>query len=377
MSRLPQELITDILLRLPVKLLVRFQCVSKSWHALINDPNFIKMHLKISIAANREQTIIFLENKIEPPQDCLLVRFNDDNQFDRAVKIRQPLSGLEGHTQILPYCNGLVCIHTNRTEVAIWNPLIRRYKKLPIEHIEKPFGFDSEGYPFFAFGHDPINDDYKVMRIVKFFRNIKGAIQRAYELKIYSLRVHSWKRVEKEWPYKLITSSSTASLNGAFHWLVTPLGGSMEETLLAFDLATEKFRSCRIPFQQVHGVSMLVLEVLKGCICVCVNVFDTLVDVWVMKEYGAASSWTRLYTIERSAVPWPFEYCKPSVYSKDGKKVLMEQYDEFLFWYDIEEKRGRRVQFRGMPSSFSFEMAICVGSLVLLDGDIVNNNQAE
>jgi hypothetical protein len=42
-----------------------------------------------------------------------------------------------------------------------------------------------------------------------------------------------------------------------------------------------------------------------------------------------------------------------------------------LFWYDIEERRGRRVQFRGMPSSFWFETAICMGSLVLHDGDSV------
>jgi len=56
---------------------------------------------------------------------------------------------------------------------------------------------------------------------VKFLRNIEGAIRRACELKIYSLRVHSWKRVEMEWPKALITSltPSTAFLNGAFHWL--------------------------------------------------------------------------------------------------------------------------------------------------------------
>jgi hypothetical protein len=50
----------------------------------------------------------------------------------------------------------------------------------------------------------------------------------------------------------------------------------------------------------------------------------------VMKEYRVVRSWTRFYTIVLDAVPWPFEYFKPLVYSKDGKKVLMEQYDESL-----------------------------------------------
>jgi F-box interacting protein len=374
MSSLPQELITEILLRLPVKPLVRFQCVSQPWSALINDPDFIKMHLELSIVANREQTIIFLEDKLERPQDCLLVPLNDDDQFGRALKIRQPLGDLKRSAQILTCCNGLVCIHNTRSEneIGIWNPLIRRYKKLPIEPIDKPFVFYGKGFPFFAFGHDPINDDYKVMRIVMFFRQIRGSIQRVCELKIYSLRAHSWKRVEKEWPLELITRSTprSVSLNGAFYWLVTPWCGS-SETLLAFDLATEEFRKCTTSFNSAPGNSNLVLAVLKGCICVSVNVYHTLVDVWVMNEYMVASSWTRLYTIVQGALPLPVEHCKPLVYSKDGKKVLMEQYDECLFWYDIEEKRGRRVQFRGMPSSFSFKTAICVGSLVLLDGDSV------
>lgn len=362
MSSLPLELITEILLQLPVKPLVRFQCVSKSWRALINDPVFIHRHLELSIAGNRERTLIFKECDVNPPLNCFCVPFNGD-RFDRdLVKIRQPLRDQKMYSQILDYCNGLVCIHNYERGIAIWNPLIRRYKELPFEPIEIPAGFTS-GLPDLAFGHDPVNDDYKVMRVVPFYRKIEAT--RAFEVKVYSLRAHSWKRVEGEWPKEFSPRSSSASLNGAFHWLVGPLSRSME-TLLAFDLATEKYREYTIPVQSDDD-SVLGLEVLRGCLCVCVNVFVTLNDVWVMKEYGVVSSWTRLYTIVQGAVPWTFEYCKPLVYSKDGKKVLMEQDFAYLFWYDLEKKRGRRVQFR--PKLKSFQTATCVGSLVLLDGD--------
>ncbi|CAL5039773.1 unnamed protein product [Urochloa decumbens] len=40
-SRLPEDVIFDVLSRLPLKPLCRFRCVSKAWHALISDPAFI------------------------------------------------------------------------------------------------------------------------------------------------------------------------------------------------------------------------------------------------------------------------------------------------------------------------------------------------
>uniref|UniRef100_M0ZY92 F-box n=1 Tax=Solanum tuberosum TaxID=4113 RepID=M0ZY92_SOLTU len=45
---LPQELITAILVRLPVKYLLQFKCVSKNWFALISSPHFVKTHLSFS-----------------------------------------------------------------------------------------------------------------------------------------------------------------------------------------------------------------------------------------------------------------------------------------------------------------------------------------
>ncbi|MCI27031.1 F-box/kelch-repeat protein, partial [Trifolium medium] len=42
---LPFDLIGEILCRLPVKLLLQFQCVCKFWKSLISDPSFAKKHL--------------------------------------------------------------------------------------------------------------------------------------------------------------------------------------------------------------------------------------------------------------------------------------------------------------------------------------------
>ncbi|KAF3652829.1 hypothetical protein FXO38_15906 [Capsicum annuum] len=66
---LPLELITEILVRLPVKSLLKFKSVSKSWVSLISSPDFIKNHLNLS-ANNKDNTYhrIILRDS-HPPRD--------------------------------------------------------------------------------------------------------------------------------------------------------------------------------------------------------------------------------------------------------------------------------------------------------------------
>ncbi|WVZ98108.1 hypothetical protein U9M48_043586 [Paspalum notatum var. saurae] len=45
-----EEIVTEILVRLPVKSLLRFRSVSQAWRATISDPIFIQVHLCHSVA---------------------------------------------------------------------------------------------------------------------------------------------------------------------------------------------------------------------------------------------------------------------------------------------------------------------------------------
>ncbi|KAG4401854.1 hypothetical protein GLYMA_02G079600v4 [Glycine max] len=55
---LPQELIIEILLRLPVKSLVRFKCVCRLWLSLISDPSFAISHFEPM--ATHTKRLVFL-----------------------------------------------------------------------------------------------------------------------------------------------------------------------------------------------------------------------------------------------------------------------------------------------------------------------------
>ena len=75
------EIIIDILSWLPMKSLVRFQCVSKGWHALINGQDFIKLHLHCSFKSNTDRTLIVQEQNADFPFDFFSVSFRDKDRF--------------------------------------------------------------------------------------------------------------------------------------------------------------------------------------------------------------------------------------------------------------------------------------------------------
>nr|AIG62931.1 S-locus F-box protein type-1 [Solanum pimpinellifolium] len=56
------ELMIDILKRLPAKSLIRLKCVSKSLYSLINNPDFIFIHYNYDSFSNK---FIFLKRYIE------------------------------------------------------------------------------------------------------------------------------------------------------------------------------------------------------------------------------------------------------------------------------------------------------------------------
>ena len=382
-SHIPIDLIAHILCRLPVKSVVRFLCVSKSWAELIKGLGFINTHLKRSINSDRDCTIIIDQIASVPSLNFLSVLFRHDNEncLPKAMEIYPPLQGRpERETTIVDYCNGLVCLHNCVKEIALWNPLIRKYKKLPSEPVQRPSGFeDSLWSTVYAFGHDPHNDDYKVVRIAQFCEGDRPLLIIGIEVKIYSLKLQAWKKVAEQGPNMLpwISSSPAVSTNGAAHWLTIPDRSVPGQEILAFDFSNnEKFLFYKTPVQPIDtdDIQKTGLGVLGGCLCFVVNDCKNMYhDVWLMKEYGVESSWTKVYKTDLRANKiysnLNSEFVKPLKFSRDGKKVLLEN-SKNLFWYDLEKNRSKRLKVRNLP--VLFRPLTSTGSLLLFDdGDSV------
>ncbi|XP_073024484.1 F-box/kelch-repeat protein At3g23880-like [Primulina eburnea] len=274
-ENLPQDLITEILWRLPVKSLLRFRCVSKSWLSLISSPEFETNYLEVS--TTRRPRIVFgsatelytcplngIFNELPHVEDALC----DFTKENRYYKI-----------QMVGSCNGLVCV-VYTGHIFVWNPAIRKYRQLPSPRFSsrEPCGF----------GYDASSDDYKVVQIVDKLNSTPYS-------RTYSLRNDSWKSLD--WTHgRTSFGGSGVFLNGAIHWIVAyDDNGANVWAVVAQSLATgELIWTVALPLQ-----SWAFLQVLGERLCACFRC-GFLIEVWVMKEYGVEKSWSKMYCWDES-----------------------------------------------------------------------------
>uniref|UniRef100_A0A6N2K1P3 F-box domain-containing protein n=1 Tax=Salix viminalis TaxID=40686 RepID=A0A6N2K1P3_SALVM len=375
------RIITDIFQQLPVRSLLRFRSLSKPICSLIDDPDFIKLHLNHSITTKSNLSVILKE------WDLFTVDFDT---LSAAVEVKHHPLYAAGGTEVIGSVNGLVFLRHSERNLAVYNLSTREWKKCFVVEIKPPRRDWIAGYVYYGFGYDSVGDDYKVVRMAQFIREDDdgvggdgdgvGGLDCEYDVKVYSLKNDKWKKIEdlpirlrllsKQFFHVLHRRGYGVFAGHALHWIVPQrrqLG--IRDCVLGFDIRDDKFFEIPQPNYESKGMNFQVdIGVLEGNLCVMCNYEHVCVDVWVMREYGLKESWCKMFSVQ--GIRWisAFMFLRPLIYSKDGGKVLLEVNDEKLVWYDWKNKRAKVVKIRGGPSSYGSEMY--AESLVRInDGD--------
>ncbi|XP_038715896.1 F-box protein CPR1-like isoform X2 [Tripterygium wilfordii] len=362
MTRLPLDLVTDILLRQPVKSLLRFKCVCKIWCSTIDGPDFVKLHLEGSLKNGSNLSLMF--------KSLHLYSIGFESLNTGVELDHHPLwDGFGCETEVVGSCNGLVLLENSPGKLALYNYSTRKYHQLPVEPI-RMFERESDDPPYicYGFGYDSVNDDYKVVRMVlgSFWDSGEGLSSPDAEVGVYSLKSDSWRRVfsllslYRPFYHKYFHRWCGVLAGGALHW-VSPRDpvNDRPNFIIGFDLRSEEFYRVSQPDYETYNFD-LDLSVLGGCLSALCNYNSQCVDVWVMKEYGVKESWTKLFKVEQPRL----QFLKALAYSEKGDQVLFLKNEEKLVWYDLQEKRTRRVRTACVLGSFSAQL--CLGSLVPL-----------
>ncbi|KAK3019253.1 hypothetical protein RJ639_004458 [Escallonia herrerae] len=376
---IPQELILQILTRLPPKSLLRFRCVSKSWCYLISSPNFIAMHTRqLTLSnhfTNNTRTLIRRYN-LTQRKELYSVHFDTNQLFniDHDAQIEFLFSGfVRSYFRIVGSCNGLLCISDdlfgNKDTIILWNPTIRRKLNLPIPRATLESSEENVGV--LGFGFDCNANDYKVVRLAYVQRGDWYKVPPLVE--VYTVKEGEWRGVSAPAPAPRYCIAehfwSQAFVSGKVHWIAFQRSGgrgSMVSCLvLWFDLGNEVFGQMMLPESLVRESPM---NMALGVVGESLAVFQSnrcmsgrCCSIWMMREYGVVESWSRLFNTDLDR-----HLGIPLGVRKNGE-VLMAARSGELISHKTRTEGSRNLGIFGTKSSFYVD-SYCESLVLLLEG---------
>ncbi|OIT08702.1 PREDICTED: F-box protein CPR30-like [Nicotiana attenuata] len=244
-KKVPEDLVNSVLLRLPVKTLMRFKCVYKAWYSNVQSSTFISLHLNRTTRVNDEFILFTNSIKEEPNRFKVLLSFMSiDNDGDDLHPISPDLDMLYLTTissnlyrRPLGPCRGLIVL-TDKVNAIIFNPATRHYRLLRPSPFGCPLGFH-RSIEDVGFGFDSIANEYKIVRVseVQGEPPFNDFNMRERKVDVYELSMDSWRElnfVEQQLPQVDRYPCSEMFYKGASHWF----GNTNMGVILCFDMST-------------------------------------------------------------------------------------------------------------------------------------------
>ena len=361
---LPDEIMREILLRLPVKSLLRFMSVSKTFHFLISNPHFITSHL-LHHSTKSPPYLIFCHYDMQLRKRCFTLHSSDDPFTLKPIESPFPYPHCNNNQffDIVGSLNGLLCLAyadlLGFDDYIFWNPSINKSICLPRPNIT----FDSHGSStcFLGFGFHPKTDDHILVRLVYLVSDTSSNTAPPL-VEIYTLRTGEWKSVTSPATrYVFGDKALSVSLNGAIHWLArAPL---LRNVIVVFDMGDKVFREMAVPkslegVEQDLNMGVVVVDGLLALVSCNLWQGESSYTVWVMKEHGEAESWTKLFDIVGVRLG------RVLGFRKNGEVVVVSKAGKLLS-YEPSCQKTLDPDIRGGIDSFYLDNHI--ESLVLLN----------
>ncbi|XP_010038759.2 F-box protein At3g07870 [Eucalyptus grandis] len=325
LRRLPQDIIADILSRLPAETLLDLRRVCKSWSSLILAPSFATKHLHRRLGSGPHQNLRLLHLPCVP-HDRLVPASSADfcsvlcsdplsGSFTRHAKFAIPFDEHAFSFEVVGSVDGLVCVWLLHRKsklwtvqsMYLWNPAMRKLRDLGnrdvVEHVA-----GMSGYRIHGFGHDRKGSIYRVVRITygRTRKREKKSSMEAVQVEVCTVGRDSWRMLEPHRISCFAEDDSRACINGALHWPASVTEDAPYSSILSFEVASQKFDELPMPKEylnefKLHEEMQVSIAALKESLATLVccpgagNV-GSEINVWVMKQYGIADSWTKQYT---------------------------------------------------------------------------------
>uniref|UniRef100_M1C0X1 F-box family protein n=1 Tax=Solanum tuberosum TaxID=4113 RepID=M1C0X1_SOLTU len=330
----PEEIIVEILIRLPVQSLLRFKCVSKSWKILVTSDYLKTKHC----------------NHAKNNKKFLVARKVDSiSYYCSSLSSAQPLQKLSRCPStyvILCCCDGLVLLFGDG--YLLWNPSTNESIQLP--NLELRQGTHREAlHSTYGLGYDSVSNDYKILKIDN---NEGDGDDLRSRNKILALKSGSWRKIDKhprifgssvlhrQFSTHMRREDSLAFICGSFHWIGKD--NLNKYFMVLFNISNEVYGEMSLP-DGICNISNMVyitrgVSVIEGMLyaySTCINAEGSTFKLWVMKEYGVKESWTGLFTIQERDI---YLNIMPKYMFADGEMLFM--YVNNVFSHGFRTSKG-------------------------------------
>ncbi|KAJ0465463.1 putative F-box domain-containing protein [Helianthus annuus] len=261
MSNVGDDILHNILARLPGKPLLRFRCVSKHWNGLISDPYFMKSRSRRMILLPFPRPLVALDDNVPVEDEAhSMVRIHFPFEYTRMYIV----GTLNGIVLLALYDTFMAC------QLILYNPLTCVSKVLVTDPTCKD--------PYvFGFGYGASTDDLKIVRF-EAFRNENNVPM--YKCDAFDLKTNSWSTPPQYYiQYFHFGGAAGVFINGFLYWsFYYPYFG-----ILALNVKDMVSSTIYVPGTRAG----LLLGSLDGYLCMVNNVTGSFTfDVWLMKEEG-------------------------------------------------------------------------------------------
>ncbi|XP_074265377.1 F-box/kelch-repeat protein At3g23880-like [Silene latifolia] len=366
---LPPEIWRHILSNLPVKTLIRFRCVCKSWCSIIDHPDLVYALKRPKINSNTCK--IFALELLELEHHLGVACFLKDNKGYTLNKTVHIFDSCDCYF-IVGRCNELFltwCFVNEgnidegyfRKQMSLWNPSIRKSLLLP------PCPLHSRTY---LFGFAPCSKDYKVIAISYGPSEVISPTKMS--VAVYTLSDQQW-TVRNDGLDISISDIKSITLGsfiippeafyfeGAAHW-IGGKPGYQSPHLVSFNFDSEKFTFMEIPAASDEPETIRFLFLLEESLAL-LSISRISFRIWVMEQGRGKGVWTKWYSSD---------YDVYDLFFNDGKNSIVlyhESDDGRFFIFGDKSYNISTGEIRGLDSMITcVNLGVYTESLVLWKG---------
>ncbi|XP_071736982.1 F-box/kelch-repeat protein At3g06240-like [Rutidosis leptorrhynchoides] len=325
---LPDEIVVNILARLPPKPLIRFRCVSKYWQSMLMDPYFMKLRSRKIIVLFLGKTLQFIDINV-PTDDRTYSIFECSSPLEQ-LGLKQTCA------QVIGSFNGLV-VMVNVNAFVLYNRFTGEFKKLPSPPAPNHWNC---GY---GFGYGATPNDLKIVRF-KLSSDICD---------VYDFRRNSWSSFNTEiYDIRLFQYPVGTFVNGYLYWVNTNTSTYNKELIVLSvkDMVLSKrILPCTCNIE--------CLGTINGCLCLLKKITNSSrFELWVMKEHDIESSWMNTHSFMLDSIE---SFNSRILKIMDDGRILMLNRSEQLIIYDISKSTYKTLKI-SLGDNYSYSSFQCV-----------------